>query len=122
MWISFLANRMNTSELIRQLITACDPASKDELCDYVNRTQATAYSGSNSSVIGKGMKDTLWQLALALIFKVLITIFTFGIKVSSRSISAKIVRKSLVINYIFQRKHIIEAHWSYFSIDISGNP
>ena len=74
-------NRKNTSELIRQLITSCGHETTDNICDYVNRTAETAYRGMSSAPIGDGMRTALWQLSLALLFKVIITIFTFGIKV-----------------------------------------
>lgn len=38
-------------------------------------------SMTSSTVIGDGVYKALWMLALALVFKGIITIFTFGIKV-----------------------------------------
>ncbi|XP_067946446.1 H(+)/Cl(-) exchange transporter 4-like [Watersipora subatra] len=73
--------RMDASDLIRELITACGQESSEGICDYVNRTSQTAYQGISSAPIGPGMKTALWQLSLALLFKIVITIFTFGIKV-----------------------------------------
>ena len=35
-----------------------------------------------SAPLGDGLKTAVWQLVIALIFKSVITIFTFGIKVS----------------------------------------
>lgn len=76
--------RKNASELIRQLISTCGHETTDNICDYVNRTTETAYRGMSSAPIGDGMRTALWQLSLALLFKVIITIFTFGIKVRSK--------------------------------------
>ena len=81
---SLLCYRKNTSELIRQLITACGEETTEDICDYVNRTSQAAYRGMGSAPIGEGMKTALWQLSLALVFKIIITIFTFGIKVSRK--------------------------------------
>ena len=35
-----------------------------------------------SAPLGDGVKRAMWQLSLAMLFKMVITIFTFGIKVS----------------------------------------
>ena len=83
---SLLCYRKNTSELIRQLITACGEETTEDICDYVNRTSQAAYRGMGSAPIGEGMKTALWQLSLALVFKIIITIFTFGIKVSRKKL------------------------------------
>ncbi|KAK7464020.1 hypothetical protein BaRGS_00037984 [Batillaria attramentaria] len=58
--------RMNSSELIRLLVSRCGPEDeKLELC----------------ALAGDGVHSALWKLFLALIFKSIITIFTFGIKI-----------------------------------------
>lgn len=77
------------------MITACGHETTDNICDYVNRTTETAYRGMSSSPIGDGMKTALWQLSLALLFKIIITIFTFGIKVSLLSF----LRYNLLLDY-----------------------
>ncbi|XP_039248627.1 H(+)/Cl(-) exchange transporter 4-like [Styela clava] len=74
--------RKNTSELIAELFRECGPDDTSDICDYApaNVTLPNAIS-SPASDIGEGMKTALWQLAIALAFKSVITIFTFGIKV-----------------------------------------
>ncbi|XP_005108895.2 H(+)/Cl(-) exchange transporter 3 [Aplysia californica] len=72
--------RMNTSELIKLLVSRCGPEDDVELCDYgrnLNMTDTFKYS----AVAGNDVHSALWKLALALIFKMVITIFTFGIKI-----------------------------------------
>jgi len=78
-----ICDRKNTSELIRELMTSCGPATVSELCDYVNATSQNANHNLGSSPIGDGIKAAMWKLSLALLFKVVITIFTFGIKVGT---------------------------------------
>lgn len=65
--------RQNTSELIKELFTDCGPLETSQLCQY--RSQMT---GNNA---GPGVYSAMWQLCLALIFKIIMTIFTFGLKV-----------------------------------------
>lgn len=72
--------RMNSSELIRLLVNRCGPEDYRELCDY-NRsiTNVNVYGGS--AVAGDGVIRAVWQLILAFLFKGIITVFTFGLKV-----------------------------------------
>ncbi|XP_014672883.1 PREDICTED: H(+)/Cl(-) exchange transporter 3-like [Priapulus caudatus] len=72
--------RINTSELIAELFQQCGPEDSTDLCDY-NRNFTNVNHGSESAESGHGVTRALWQLSLALVFKLLITIFTFGIKV-----------------------------------------
>ena len=44
-----------------------------------NLTDARSYM--SSTYVGDGVKRALWQLSLAMVFKGLITVFTFGMKV-----------------------------------------
>uniref|UniRef100_A0A674MPC6 Chloride channel protein n=1 Tax=Takifugu rubripes TaxID=31033 RepID=A0A674MPC6_TAKRU len=67
--------RQNTSELIKELFTDCGPLETSQLCQY--RSQMT---GNDA---GPGVYSAMWQLCLALIFKIIMTIFTFGLKVPS---------------------------------------
>lgn len=66
--------RQNTSELIKELFTDCGPLETSQLCQY--RSQMT---GNDA---GPGVYSAMWQLCLALIFKIIMTIFTFGLKVT----------------------------------------
>ncbi|XP_076468373.1 H(+)/Cl(-) exchange transporter 4-like isoform X2 [Babylonia areolata] len=72
--------RMNSSELIRLLVSRCGPQDEMELCDY-NRNLTTPHPYQSSAFAGPGVHSALWKLSLALIFKAVITIFTFGIKI-----------------------------------------
>ena len=80
--LSLSIGRKNTSELIRELVTACGPEASSGLCVYYNKTIETAFDGTSSYPIGPGMKNALWMLSLALLFKIIVSIFTFGIKVT----------------------------------------
>ena len=58
--------------------------------DY-NRNLTDITTEFESAPLGDGVKTALWQLALALIFKGAITVFTFGIKVCAHDDHFKIV-------------------------------
>ncbi|KAM4664914.1 H(+)/Cl(-) exchange transporter 5 isoform 2-T6 [Discoglossus pictus] len=76
--------KMSSSELISELFNDCTLLDSSKLCDYVRDMNYT-----NASLVlpdrpaGSGVYTALWQLSLALVFKAVITIFTFGIKVPS---------------------------------------
>ncbi len=53
------------------------------LCSDYTRNVTDVTTEFESAPLGPGVKNALWQLALALIFKGAITVFTFGIKVRS---------------------------------------
>lgn len=72
--------RMNTSELILLLFSQCGIANSDDLCHY-NRSFTDANSAIEIAAAGPEVYKALWLLALALIFKLVATIFTFGMKV-----------------------------------------
>ncbi|XP_070197620.1 H(+)/Cl(-) exchange transporter 4-like isoform X2 [Littorina saxatilis] len=72
--------RMNSSELIRLLVSRCGPEDEMELCDY-NRNLSTPHPYQSSAVASSGVHSALWKLFLALIFKSVITVFTFGLKI-----------------------------------------
>lgn len=74
--------RQNTSELIKELFTDCGPLETSQLCQY--RSQMT---GNNA---GPGVYSAMWQLCLALIFKIIMTIFTFGLKVICELVKLKL--------------------------------
>lgn len=74
--------RMSTSGLISELFNDCGLLDSSPLCDYVNEANSTkTIDNLPDRAAGKGVYATIWQLALALLFKIFITIFTFGIKV-----------------------------------------
>ncbi|XP_053129770.1 H(+)/Cl(-) exchange transporter 5 isoform X2 [Hemicordylus capensis] len=70
--------RMSTSELISELFNDCSILDSSELCDYYN-----ASNPNSTKAAGPGVYKAMWKLALALLLKVFITIFTFGMKVPS---------------------------------------
>ncbi|XP_069067968.1 H(+)/Cl(-) exchange transporter 5 isoform X2 [Pleurodeles waltl] len=78
--------RISTSELISELFNDCGPLDESKLCDYVTVTNATNSTNENQILdksVGPGVYTAMWQLFLALILKVFITVFTFGMKVPS---------------------------------------
>uniref|UniRef100_A0A7N6A1D1 Chloride channel protein n=1 Tax=Anabas testudineus TaxID=64144 RepID=A0A7N6A1D1_ANATE len=66
--------RMSGAELISELFNDCSLLDSSQLCGYKQVTDRPA---------GENLYTALWQLALALIFKMLITVITFGMKVPS---------------------------------------
>ena len=72
--------RMNSSDLIKMMFSPCGIADETPLCDYYRN-----FTNVNDHVpiaqAGPGVYKSLGLLILALIFKLVITIFTFGIKV-----------------------------------------
>ncbi|XP_039286336.1 H(+)/Cl(-) exchange transporter 5 isoform X5 [Nilaparvata lugens] len=70
--------RMSTSQLIYLLFSQCEPKSYG-LCDY-NVESIPGKSGAHFTP-GPEMFSAVWMLVLALVFKFVTTIFTFGMKV-----------------------------------------
>ncbi|XP_072837514.1 H(+)/Cl(-) exchange transporter 5 isoform X2 [Pogona vitticeps] len=75
--------RMSTSELISELFNDCSLLDSSQLCDYLNNFNNTKGDDLPDRAAGKGVRTAMWQLALALLLKAFITIFTFGMKVPS---------------------------------------
>ncbi|XP_077321276.1 H(+)/Cl(-) exchange transporter 5 isoform X4 [Lithobates pipiens] len=75
--------RTSSSELISELFNDCGLLDSSKLCDYSNDFNSTNVGNLPDRSAGSGVYTALWQLSLALIFKAVITIFTFGIKVPS---------------------------------------
>lgn len=74
--------RRSTSELISELFNDCGALESSQLCDYINNPNMSRPEDDiPDRPAGPGVYSALWQLALALIFKIVITIFTFGMKV-----------------------------------------
>ncbi|XP_069701038.1 H(+)/Cl(-) exchange transporter 5 isoform X3 [Periplaneta americana] len=71
--------RMNTSQLIFLLFSQCGVSNSDNLCDY-NRNFTDVNSAIEIAAAGPGVYKAVWLLVLALIFKLVATIFTFGFK------------------------------------------
>jgi chloride channel 3/4/5 len=72
--------RMNTSQLIYLLFSQCGISNSDDLCDY-NRNFTDVNSAIEIAAAGPGVYRAIWLLILALILKLIMTIFTFGMKV-----------------------------------------
>lgn len=74
--------RMNMGNLIKLLFSQCNVVVVSPICDYY-RNYSTNTDHMEIISSGPGVYQSLWMLCLALIVKLLITIFTFGIKVPS---------------------------------------
>ncbi|XP_026758502.3 H(+)/Cl(-) exchange transporter 5 isoform X4 [Galleria mellonella] len=72
--------RMNTSQLIYLLFNQCGISNSDPLCDY-NRNFTDVNSAIEKAAAEAGVYRAIWQLVLALAVKLVMTVFTFGIKV-----------------------------------------
>lgn len=78
--------RRSSSSLIKQLFDRCGPEDyMMDLCDYQNKTFSSDKVDDNyhTGELGEGVHSAFVQLILALIVKLVLTIFTFGIKVPS---------------------------------------
>ncbi|KAJ7411487.1 hypothetical protein WISP_102457 [Willisornis vidua] len=76
--------RRSTSELISELFNDCGALESSQLCDYINDPNMTRpVDDIPDRPAGPGVYSAMWQLALALVFKIVITIFTFGMKIPS---------------------------------------
>jgi len=73
--------QMNASELIYLLFTQCGVTNEEDICDYTDRNFTNVNHDVPIASAGPGVYTAMWQLTLALVFKMIITIFTFGIKV-----------------------------------------
>uniref|UniRef100_A0A3B3T500 Chloride channel protein n=1 Tax=Paramormyrops kingsleyae TaxID=1676925 RepID=A0A3B3T500_9TELE len=75
--------RQNTSELVKELFTDCGPLESSQLCQYRSQANSSRPLLEDSAPTMPGVYSAMWQLCLALIFKIFMTIFTFGLKVPS---------------------------------------
>ncbi|XP_015781787.1 H(+)/Cl(-) exchange transporter 3 isoform X2 [Tetranychus urticae] len=73
--------RMDSSDLIRILFSQCGIADASDLCDYKRNFTNVNKKLSNNAEAGPGVYKSIYLLVLALIFKLVITVFTFGIKI-----------------------------------------
>ncbi|KAF0313157.1 H(+)/Cl(-) exchange transporter 3 [Amphibalanus amphitrite] len=73
-------SRMPSSELINVLFNDCGPSEGIDLCDY-KRNFSSMSQAIETSEAGPGVYTALWQLAIVFVFKFLVTIFTFGMKI-----------------------------------------
>ncbi|CAF94486.1 unnamed protein product, partial [Tetraodon nigroviridis] len=75
--------RMSGAELISELFNDCSLLDSSQLCGYQQVGQTGVGNSLADRPAGPGLYTALWQLALALLFKMLITVVTFGMKVPS---------------------------------------
>ncbi|XP_035375941.1 H(+)/Cl(-) exchange transporter 5 [Electrophorus electricus] len=83
--------RMSGSELISELFNDCSLLDSSKLCDYGPLAKGGEPAGNLSEgtvgqaerPAGPGVYTAVWQLAMALLFKMAITVVTFGMKVPS---------------------------------------
>uniref|UniRef100_A0A8C2FUX7 Chloride channel protein n=1 Tax=Cyprinus carpio TaxID=7962 RepID=A0A8C2FUX7_CYPCA len=76
--------RMSTSELISELFNDCGLLDSSQLCNYANVSVTKISSDAlPDRPAGPDVYTAMWQLSLALVFKMLITVVTFGMKVPS---------------------------------------
>ncbi|XP_075429045.1 H(+)/Cl(-) exchange transporter 5 isoform X2 [Ascaphus truei] len=75
--------RISSSELISKLFNHCGLMDTSKMCDYVNDFNSTKGDYLPDRPASSGVYTAMWQLSLALIFKAVITVFTFGMKVPS---------------------------------------
>uniref|UniRef100_A0A671N609 Chloride channel protein n=1 Tax=Sinocyclocheilus anshuiensis TaxID=1608454 RepID=A0A671N609_9TELE len=75
---------MSTSELISELFNDCGLLDSSQLCNYANVSVTKSSSDAlPDRPAGQDVYTAMWQLSLALVFKMLITVVTFGMKVPS---------------------------------------
>ena len=81
---SFNMEKINESHLNTFLLLPCILVIYHTyiFSDYA-RNMSDIDNLEGTAPIGPGIQNALWQLALAMIFKMVITIFTFGIKVKN---------------------------------------
>ncbi|XP_060519673.1 H(+)/Cl(-) exchange transporter 5 isoform X2 [Cylas formicarius] len=72
--------RMNTSELIYLLFSQCGIANNDPICHY-KRNFTNVKSAIELAEAGPEVYDAIWLLVIALVLKLIMTVFTFGMKI-----------------------------------------
>ncbi|KAG7464724.1 hypothetical protein MATL_G00168760 [Megalops atlanticus] len=75
--------RTSTSELISELFNDCGLLDSSKLCDYINVNASKSSNELPDRPAGSNVYTAMWQLSLALVFKMLVTVVTFGMKVPS---------------------------------------
>ena len=73
---------MNAPDLIYLLFSECGVTNQEGICEY-NRNYTNVNQDVPIAEAGSGVYTAMWQLSLAFAFKLVATIFTFGIKVPS---------------------------------------
>lgn len=73
--------RTSTSELISELFNDCGLLDSSKLCNYDNANVTKSSNELPDRPAGDDVYTAMWQLSLSLVFKMLITVVTFGMKV-----------------------------------------
>uniref|UniRef100_A0A9J8D4G0 Chloride channel, voltage-sensitive 5a n=1 Tax=Cyprinus carpio carpio TaxID=630221 RepID=A0A9J8D4G0_CYPCA len=93
--------RMSTSELISELFNDCGLLDSSQLCNYANVSVTKISSDAlPDRPAGPDVYTAMWQLSLALVFKMLITVVTFGMKVQGIFLSFIHPSKSFFLSSI----------------------
>nr|BAC75635.1 CLC chloride channel [Ascidia sydneiensis samea] len=71
--------RIGATPMIYELVKECHPWETNNLCDYM-KTNANV-TNPHDAPIGNGLQTAVWQLFVAWVFKMVITTFTFGLKI-----------------------------------------
>ncbi|VDP05660.1 unnamed protein product [Heligmosomoides polygyrus] len=120
--------RKSASSMIKMLFDRCGPEDyMVNLCDYQNKTFTSNKVDDNyhTGVFGSGVHSAFWQLIMALIFKFIFTIFTFGIKVpcglfvpsiAMGAIAGRLVGMSM--ESVFRNVQMQSGHSTYMSCQI----
>ncbi|CAD6198725.1 unnamed protein product [Caenorhabditis auriculariae] len=120
--------RKSASSMIQQLFDRCGPEDQmDDLCDYQNKTFTNNKVDDNyhTGVFGSRVHSAFWQLILALVFKFIMTIFTFGIKVpcglfvpsiAMGAIAGRLM--GMTMESLFRNIQEQDGHSSYFTCQI----
>ncbi|KAG7484965.1 hypothetical protein MATL_G00055770 [Megalops atlanticus] len=75
--------RISSSALISELFTDCGLLDSSKLCGYANGSAGAGGNALADRPAGKGLSIAVLQLSFALVFKMLLTVVTFGMKVPS---------------------------------------
>ncbi|EDV19344.1 uncharacterized protein TRIADDRAFT_33732 [Trichoplax adhaerens] len=107
----------NTSSLIRHLFQQCDQSDSTPLCNYINNGTYVINTNDRANFptlpAGPQVLRSLWLLALAMLLKAFVTIFTFGIK-----IPAGLFIPSMAVGACFGRiLGVAMEQWYYYNPD-----
>lgn len=73
--------RQSSSDLIHELFDRCGVEDESMLCDYTDRTYLAVGGHYLVGEMGPGVRSAIIYLLLALISKLVLTVFTFGMKI-----------------------------------------
>lgn len=108
--------RMNSSDLIKLLFSPCGIADVSPLCDY-KRNFSSVNKHIEIAEAGPGVYQSLGLLVLSLIFKLTITIFTFGLKVPAGLFIPSMAMGAItgrVVGIIMEQIAVNYPNWWFF--------